>query len=525
MAAIGCFARADLSDVRLIGVDAAHAAPWKPSPPAGDTPSDAIWWRAQAEAAAAYIADRIGPQREIAIVCIDARELSCIRLTTPSADPAVVAATFRQNSSELIEYEAPGLIQPLTDAYAAAPAASPWSLPMLDRLRRSVGGGPATPAEASASHVTVIVGADGLVRLWLDELDKRGVRIGVVTSLWHAIGSAWRPSAQPNDPDPGVDAVVVIEHERMVWAWSSKGRLTAGGAFAIPRRADTAPADDAPAASKPEAPVPDLAAAISRLTLDWLTWSAQLGEGPRRVAIVGAAAVELKALLRKSWADAEVTAVFDADPVGSAVRRLATQSGPSGAEGALSDEDPRASLVTLSRRRGRAHRRLYTAVGASLTLLAGAVGALGFARRQDAGVYRQAEEELRAKVRATVSEISPELAKSGVPVRALEAELERLRKGRPDIVDPARIKPVLEELERIVNLMGSMGDGGLNVVEINVQEGFPTARFTVPSFAVGEDFAARLRSAPGKIRWTPVFEKRDGDIFTYRLDGQWEPGA
>lgn len=533
MTAPGCFVRADLSEVRLVGLPT-PTQPWKPSPPSGENEADAMWWLKQAEAAAQWTAERLAGERVISVVCIDTRDLSCVRLMAPTADPAVVAATIRQNSQELADFEPHGLVQPLTDSVVSTPGGvSPWSLPMLSRLSKRFGAS-ANPADQAAVRLAAVLGPDGMLRLWLEELDRRGVRVGLVTTLWHAASIAWRPSGgQPDAGDAAsLDAVVLIDDDVMTWAWARAGRLSAGGTYSIPRLPPAHdPADEQALGKPPSAPKaptpgpPDYPAAVSRLTLDWLTWSAQMGDSPRRINAVGKPAVELKTMLKKAWPEAEVSAALDNDPVGSALRRLCIQAespGTAGADAGLADDDPRISVVSLSRRRGRAHRRMYTAVGAALALLACGVGAYGWLRRETAGAYREAAETIRSETKVVVSEVSPDLASSAIPRKALESLLERLRKNRPDIADPAAAKPVLDELDRIVAVMAAMGEQGVNVVDISVQEGFPTARITTPSFEVGEDFTRRVRDLGTKVRWTVQFEKRDGNIFTYRLDGQWE---
>lgn len=496
MSRAACFIEADLASIRLLSPSGAHA--WRRPDPTAEESDDAGWWREQANAAAKWTQENLAGAT-LDAVCLDVAGASCVWLTAPSADPAVVAAAMHQPESSWSELGVVGTIQPL-----AAPPARSNSVAIPFVRSKEV--------DHSPTRMAVVATPDGMARLWFDALDRRGVEAGPACSLWHATQAAWG-GADPTTDD--ITAVVMHDGARLVWTFGKGPNLLAAGTAGLLRQHTPHEEGAAPAPDAPPAPW-DLPAACGRLTLDWLTWVAQLGAPPRTIVAVGPDAPALADALRRAWPDARLHPVQEADPVGAAVRSLTT-------DGALSDTDPRRTLVTLSRRRGRAHRWLYTWMGATMALLAVAIGAYGLRQRDLAKDLIKERAALAVKTKATVAEVAPALAERADRVTALKAELVRVRQDRPDFVTPAQAKPILAELLRLTQVVGDLGAAGVQPEEFVIVERFPTAKVRAPDFGVGDELRAQLNDMPGAIRWKVDFETALGaDGQRYRLAGEWQ---
>src|SRR5690606_579133 len=204
--------------------------------------------------------------------------------------------------------------------------------------------------------------------------------------------------------------------------------------------------------------------AASRIALDWLTWSTHLGASPARVRVVGADARDLAHILDARWAHADVRATTVNDPVGATLRSLAERLG----DASPSDDDPRRTLVALSRRRGRAHARLYTWAGVATGLCAVAIFAVGWRTMERRAALAAAATELRNASAATVQAIEPALASKPDRARALASVLEQIRGERPEIFDPAPAPPVLSELARLTGVFRELGEEGLFFLEFDL---------------------------------------------------------
>lgn len=523
-----CYLRDDFSLLRLF-TDAGEET-WRAEPLKEGEQADAIWWRARAQQAAQWMADRIGPDGSIGLVLLDSRDALCAWVGAPSDDPHVVAAAMRQPDSPWEDLGADFSVQPLTDPAERAGSllSRKYSFPLSKRAR--TGG--------ATLRFPVLFLFDALVRLWLDDLDRRGVRIGTVVSLWHAIGAAW--SDVPNAPaptdgapaEPPIEAVIISHERRLSWAWSRDRRLLVGGeigAPSVPVEAK-APVDifaqDERAAEEPEAPPPEPATdydgACSRLALDWLTWSASLGAGPDRVVVIGADADAIVDALGRTWPESPARAVSEQDPALATIR-VCAQS-PRLFDEAV-EEDPRRSLVGLSRRRGRAHARLYTWAGAAMGLLAVGIGAIGWRRYELAGNLKEESRAVAAMTLNRVQQATGARADSLFPVRSLESALQSVRQARPDFEDPAPARPILDEMERLTRVLSDLTPMGLEIDEIVMHERAPNAKVFVPDFALGEDLRERLRTSGGTIRWQVNFEAQEPGKQRWRLIGAWEEAA
>lgn len=513
-----CLIAPDLSTVRIRALGSEEV--WT-LPPAGTTTlapgetdeRDAAWWKAQAVDAARWVAHRCGANRRLAVACVDVSESSCVWLSAPSADPDIVTATLRLAGEEWEALDPGTTIQPIV---------SPGKESETKKATRVFGVRIAgEDAITQAVRMPVIVASDALVRLWLDELNKSGVRVGVVASLWHAMASGWRAEQTPVVGE--IEAIALRDGDRLVWCWARAGRLLTGGWMAMPRVRNEEEPD--------EPPHTDARSTIARLSLDWLSWAAQMGDTPQRIMIIGPDVDALAERLEESWPDARVERVENDDAVGATLSRVearlnAGDSGSasgraSGGEPVYSDDDPRESMVALSRRRGRAHQRLYTGVGATCALLAVGIGALGWRAREHAAALRREVASARESSKDMVAEVAPGVGEGASPRMAALSALEAMRKEQPTFSDPPTARPIMDEASRLLTIMSDLSSRGLQFDEMVLHEGLPSAAMTTPDFETGEEVSARLRAAPGRIRWDVQFETRNGNLYKYRLTGQW----
>ncbi|MBL0921311.1 MAG: hypothetical protein IBJ10_04185 [Phycisphaerales bacterium] len=501
MSRAACFLGADLSVIRLFAPSGDQV--WRRPEPAPDEAEDALWWRRQAGAGAQWVQEHLGGAT-LDAVCLDVAGASCVWMSAPSADPAVIAAAMRQPDSSWDELGVVGTVQPLTEP--AAPAATA-SIPFLSRKVEDL-----TPA-----RLAVVATPDGMARLWFDALARRGVEAGPACTLWPAIQRAWGGA----DPTPDeLPAVVVHDGARLVWTFGRGPNLVAAGSAGLLRKHAPRPEGDGPAPAPSPPPEPwDFASACGRLTLDWLTWVAQIGAPPRTVLAVGPENERLAQALQRAWPDAQTRAIHEADPVAGATGALiAERPGASSS----SDSDPRRTLVALSRRRGRSHRWLYTWLGATMALLAVAIGAYALRQRDLAADFRAERANLTLETKKAVREVAPDLAERPDRVMALRAELVRIRQGRPEFAEPVPAKPILEEFIRLAGVIAEMGAVGVQPEEFVLFERMPSARVRVPDYATGDDLRARLNAAPGAIRWkVDLVGPLGAEGFRYQLQGEW----
>ncbi|TVQ61546.1 MAG: hypothetical protein EA379_06320 [Phycisphaerales bacterium] len=565
MSLVTCHLRSDFGVVRLVADGREHI--WRAETPNEEEQADAIWWRSQAQRAAAWVVETVGSGGTIDLVCLDADDASCAWVGAPSDDARVVGAVMRQPESAWEDLGAEGAILPLTDPpeNENTPLSGALTLSVLQRRAKAAGAGRRFP---------VLCLPDALARLWLDDLDKQGVRVGVVLALWHAMSLAWdTPPEPPERPEPSdtpsaseaptaskgrtkagasggdraeggssadapalspsvaapVVGVVLVQDRRISWSWSRAGRLLVGGEQRVPNAAPdpNAPVADAFAMSEsqgegvsvPEEPAQDFGAACARLSLEWLTWSAQLGEGPERVIVVGVDASALGELIGRTWPEATVETVVEEDALAATIGRAAALSSR------VSDHDPRASFVPMSRRRGRAHQRLYTWAGAAMALLGVGIGAMAWRAHERRNALQSEREAVVSLIRARVSEATGTRADAAFPVRTLESALERVRRERPDFEDPARARPIMKEMTRLARVLADLTPSGLEIDEIVMDERTPNARVFVPDFALGEDLRERLRASPGGVRWDVTFESQEPNRQRWRLVGLWDEVA
>jgi len=479
---------------------------WTPPADAGPE-GDAFAHRKRLSAAAAWLAGSLDSRKRLDAVCLGVSDAVCRSLTAPSAEPDVVIAAARGKGEEWGAHSAVGATEPL----AAPPSA---------RRRRS-----AHP-ETGDSHFPVLTIHDASVRVLLDELDKRAVRVGAVLTLWHALCRAWDESlptdraredlpaqsdngnTEPTTESPITAILTQIDEHTVVWAWSRGRRLVTGGRAAL---AHTHPPDDQPFSDTHEL---DYRSACGRISLDWLTWSAQLGRTPDRILIIGpeADARRLAAECDRLWPDAPHREIVEGDPVAATLNQLVA------ADPIRPESDGRTCVATLTNRPGRAHRRLHQWIGVSLLVVAVAIGGLGWRFNTQAERYQRESANIEARVSSQLTPIDPRLARDPRPARALEGRIAELATQSEGFEEPDPPLPILQEFLRVGNAIGDAPD--VRIERFEVGENRSVLRLRIPDTATGEQIVEALRTSDGAIRWV---EAGAGGLQTGRviLNGTW----
>lgn len=525
--------------------------------------------------AAIWLRDQLGhdgPDGEL-VLCLDAAGARCQWISAPSASPSVVSAVALQLATGGTEDGATTTgtagvwspaagqvgvdlsLQPLSPGSPRLPP-NGSTLGLLDRFRGRdiVGSDAANPAGVSAAgasgaapklgkgartggdkpsepraggtggggapqRLAVLAVPDLAVRLLLDELDRLSVRVGEVTSVWHASARAWDPSnAAALSPgrlgddhgddrlvassDP-VTAVVVIEPTgRLHWSWAQSGGLLAAGTMRVARveatMPDAEPAGDADALPRPDVPISVIEihrADVGRVVAEWLSWAAELGLSPSRVVCIGPGNVvcgglegdlpvvtgvgAVGAALAKGWQGAAATAAVIDDPVSTALQRLAAAAGrgnvqpPAGSVGSTpgrarggaatvrSDDDGRRTLAVTASRPGRAVRTLYAWRGAVLVALAGLLGAGGYVLNRSAADASPLIEAQAAQRETELKRLggprSGDLAPDSPTVLVLPALQAAEQKLRDDAGKMPPERPVLSVLSAVLSALDEAG--------------------------------------------------------------------
>lgn len=480
------------------------------------------------------------------ILCLDVNGGLCSWITSPSAEPTIVAALARQGGADdwtsteetsgsrvLGAYA--GIAQD-SSVQALAEIDAPTRRPFLARRAKKDTQPPRSPRQ----RMPVVAMPDAVARVLLDELDLRSIKVGSVCSLWHAMGAAWDPSAAhvraglPAEADgrivadsPGIHATVLIDPSgRLLWSWSALGGLLAAGSM----RLRSLPAADQPARAQVSA------SDLSRLAAEWLSWSAQLGAAPARVTCIipradpaeGALdAREIGETLGRAWPGALVDLAVDDDPIGATLRRLAVAGSAaqdSGQIAPLSPEDPTASLVALTHRPGRAHFRLYLWAALTLIVLAGGIAALAAQTWIQASRIRLVKEKTSEQWRTAFQGLKlPDQLLPGTELLVLRSELTRLDNERRPVAATEPAMPVLQELETLSFVIGYPG-ASLDEILLESRVIRPRVVCQVDSIAEGELLFTALKQIDGSnvTGWSAAFSPRQASgKFRCTFSGSW----
>jgi len=519
-----------LTALRIVG---AHSDDAWTAPSARDVDP-----RAEARRGAEWIKHQLvesSKSRTISTLCLDVDGGVCSWVTAPEPDGEFIRATIERtgvsggdglDTEFAPEPESGGRFPGLAGETAYEPLAEASGREGGVALVRSK-----APADARR-RLAVLAVPDVPARLLIDELDRLGVRVGRVVSLWHAAAQAWDP-AGPGAGRHGAGregviaeqapacAVVLLDGAggRLVWSWSSRGALLAGGSI----RLRTARQGE----GETRAPVV-CGADLGRLAAEWLSWSVQLGQAPSRIVCVGAVdekaegglgANAVGSSLGSRWPGATVDLVDAPDAVGMTLRRVVAAE-DLGARVPAEAAPQRSTLTRLSRRPGRAHRSMH--VWAALALVIGAVGVCGVAWRiwSDAGDIRERVAQVRADRRGVLEAIDPGLVASPAPKLDLESKVRETRNSLSTPTGFDQPHAVLAELEAISLVIGAR-EVDLGSVDLNNLGA--TVIVQVNDVRLVEQIDQGLQAVAGEhIRWHSRRPKtlRDGKIeVTY--SGLW----
>ncbi|MFI4898849.1 MAG: hypothetical protein ACIARR_13625 [Phycisphaerales bacterium JB059] len=378
--------------------------------------------------------------------------------------------------------------------------------------------------EESPGRVGVMAVPDVPARLLMDHLDAMGVRIGGVTTLWHAMAQAWDPGASEESgglrtervvaSDAPLTGVVLVDPSegRCVWVWSDAGRPIAAGSMRIGE------------ARTEEVRATMTAPDVARLGLEWISWSAQLGRTPGRVVVVGAcgeadASVEgaldgagLGRAITEACAGASVDLLDASDPVGETLTRLAERrEGQSVVRGGLED---------LARRPLRAHRGMYVWAGVAMLLGAAGAGVLAKALWDKRGELNEQIEAAKTNRQEILAKTDLSPAEYAGAHLVLPGKIAALRGGDA----PAEpIMPVLQEFETLSYVLSNEE---WDLVTLSVRPTAVSVRVSVPSVVEAEAFEDAVLSITGSnLEWTPMDFRERGDRVDCSMTGQWSASA
>ncbi|TVQ33141.1 MAG: hypothetical protein EA376_03545 [Phycisphaeraceae bacterium] len=528
-----CYLGAEASLVRLIGPSGDVA--WSPEQSASaDEEADFGTTRLRVGDAAAWVAGQPDGARRIDLVCLGVEESLCSWISAPSPEPQVVAAAVRQREEDWGEAASVVSVQPLFEKDR-----SPQQSGLSSALAAIRSRGDRTKSRL-ATPLAVIESRDASARIWLDDLDARGVRIGAVSTLWHAIALVWgeqAPAAASGSdagqnghgpPEASVSAVALVNGDGQVtWAWARGRRLLAGGVTSItrPRAIDSSAAQlderDGQSAATPVQALPS-EESCGRLVLDWLTWSAHIGQAPDRIIVVGEGADGLADSLGRLWPSAPSKAIEEPDALGATLKLLAERLD----ETPVTPADPRSSLVELSLRPGRQHRRLFTLIAIAMALLAVGIAGVGFKARQWQSDLRAETSSLSAETRQAISAAAPQAAGARATtfmIEQLRGVLAETRAAGADLEEPPPPAPILDELVRFSRAIATVEESGARIERFQISRPTSTATIIVQDLGAAESLRNRIISNAERINWIGVISGSSPNV-RLTMNGEWRTG-
>jgi hypothetical protein len=332
--------------------------------------------------------------------------------------------------------------------------------------------------------------------------------------------------------DAPVSAVILVDPDtsRLLWTWSRGGRLLVAGSMRL-RKAHaetTALTEGGDNAAAPMTVVYSQDDA-ARLTVEWLSWAAQVGQAPSRVVCIvpeqGQAGPFGRAV-GQAWNGATVDVVVRPDPVGDTLARAAgiIENTPK-----PTDDDPQLALVELSSRPGRSHRRLFMWWSAAVMAAAAALGFLGWQLQRHAEESREAAATWTQQQNEAIAQVMPG-AKAGVgPDQSVYNQLKNeVSKREKALAAPGRndvAVPILQELETISLVVGN-NNFELSELELDGRR----VQVTIMTNSTGEAEAVveafKRVSGSNVVDWTQSLSNRNvGETVRVRgqYTGRWSP--
>lgn len=456
-------------------------------PESADSVVSASAVRSAINASAEWLASQSEARRSPVVFCVDVSRSVCTMVRAQSQQTQVVNAAFREAWQDWGEGAGGASVEPLVRTEPGASRGRPTKAKKDDTI---------PPPTRGAFPVLAVPDAE--VRLLLDATDRRGVRAQGVVSLWHALAA--RAAG-----DAGNEAVIVIDGDRLIWAWSDAGDLVTGGSIELHGR------------------TPDAAsvqAIRDRLSMDWLTWSAQTGADTASVVLIAPEAwsEQLAPALERAWDPARVRAIASEQPLVEALRRPTIPGDTS---------NPRRSLRRASARPNRATRRSLLWIGAAMVAFAGVLGVTGY-RLSEAGTEVASQRDaFRDRTRTEVESLGdPTLLSRPNLVGALRSEFARLQMESRDLELPEP-RPVYEQVARTLEIIESYADRGVRLQTMTIEAGGTRARDSRLQVFVPDadrrlitEITIKLNEEPGAIAW----QQRRGSQLGDRIDltGTWK---
>lgn len=418
----------------------------------------------------------------IGLMCLDPRGAVCSWLDVPGADATVVRAAVRQKSAGAWgDWSSMPALEAAETVESLVPVGGSSLEPLGDKqLAKNSGQGliirrkKADEEDAPSRRAAVLAMGDLPVKLLIDALDEMKIEVAQVTSLWHAIASAWDPAGEireDNDPLVSVSrvdtAVILVEPDGHVqWAWCDEGELLAAGSARI----------------EPDAFVDNEKARAfgsGRLAMDWLAWTAQLGRSPRRVLCLvdhdegrTPGAGEFGQAIHNVWPGASLDLLRVDDPILTTFLRLQERTAGGKTKRRAHESKPIGSLAS---RPGRAHRGMYRWVAGVILIGAVALGVLGTKLRGSADDASMQAADITVETNALiVSELGVN-ADPVYPILSLQSAISALQLEQSG-GDFEETRPVLLAVDEIafflanttdVTLSRLLVDQSLNYIELD----------------------------------------------------------
>lgn len=415
----------------------------------------------------------------------------------------------------------------------------------------------------------------------------------MITEVWQSTSPASRSAAvvgaasSPTNPNvvgevassAAVAASVIIDPEgRLAWTWSTERGLVACGSMLL-RRVVSTPQNAAVAASDSPgalavidepAPTPDPDAPslveitrsdVGRLITEWLAFATQTGVAPSRLVCIGpenlvcagldddlphASAVSaVGQTLGRVWPNTAVAAQLDPSPIISTLRRAVVQANDLGLPGQrLADKsknpasravlvdvtDGRAGLPELSRRPGRASRKVYAWNFVMLAVASGLIAALGYKLSSVAGDFKQreiAEKNNLQDLLLEVRDVAPKAKDAFDPATSLRETIREMEQVRREIKPE---KPVLAELSRVLNALSELNDTKAELNSLTLGSALAgSLAITVETADTGTVIGQALINQPSGTPWIEWSQGRtrskiqDGKtVREYSTAGLWK---
>lgn len=464
--------------VRLVGQTASQVFPAEDAP-SGVDPREAARW----------IRESLSQLRDagsIAMLCLDTDGSTCAWLSSPSDDPTIINVLARAGGAAAAGDDAPRG-HAAFEFYAPTPGESTIEALVTPQARGSAAlaslrRAPAAAGAEGPKRMAVLASADVPARLLIDALDDEQVPVEATGSFWHVMAMAWDPGAKAAaavtagagpiqaQTVPGTVATVVIEPRgRLVWCWSRAGELLVGGSMRLRTGVPATTAEDGGEATPAAIFGAD---EVHRLATEWLSWSVQTGCSPSHVTCVMTAddpqmVSEFGQALGRHWPQTTVDAVMVEDPVLATLSRVAERlegTPRDGTEGLSA----RRSMVGLSTRQGRAHRRMY--LWKSLAIAGGALLAVTLSAKLRSAANAALEESgaIQAASAALVKEHFPD-ARPGPGYSLLQATTDEVARLRNLAEPPKRAEPPMPLLEELATLSMVTGDPNYSLENIDLE--------------------------------------------------------